>query len=468
VKSVEFISWNSNRLRFDFGIIECGENAEVRLLDGVKCFSCHKNRGPILGPNPWSNTAANPQIQNAAVAMLRVPDSQVKPPPFMPPGEGVFPGFAAPPLKIKRIASAFEGTSLTVSQGVEVDGSVQQGADLLHDREMFRFMNRTPDGRKAFVMLLTAIALPGSLDAVDKDLMFKLNDVYTSGFPQFRTNWAALQKTTQPSMLIDFNPVASITPSAGLDPVQYYDSRRALGDHGMPNDRRPSNPKAFMPPSVKPPAQPSAVLSATLLAQTIGLTEGDREFFAESVRLASNFLEKSQREIAEEVFKGPSFADVLAGGPLPDREEFKARFFEGVMAPLKKRGYENAAVRTNFASAPVPSRDEKDVVEPVLVPTTRCQGCHDIRGSGKAAGTEPIPALLFDPFDKESRETWLKTADKNTKVRFLTKMLKRLGEEKDMPPEDSAEFELFRTRDPAAFEAVKMFLEAELRKAKGG
>jgi hypothetical protein len=211
------------------------------------------------------------------------------------------------------------------------------------------------------------------------------------------------------------------------------------------------------------------VLSAIWLAKTIGLTEGDRDFFAEALGAASRLWNRPMKDIAQEVFNGPAFADVLAGGPLPDREDFKVRFYAGVHGDdLIIRGYTKSNTRIDFASGPVPPRNAKDVVEPKLVPSTQCRGCHDIRSYGKAAGTEPIPALLFDPFDKDGREAWLKTADKKTKVQFLTKLLRRLGEDKDMPPTDSAEFEIFRSRDPAAFEAVKMFLEAELRKTKGG
>jgi hypothetical protein len=46
-------------------------------------------------------------------------------------------------------------------------------------------------------------------------------------------------------------------------------------------------------------------------------------------------------------------------------------------------------------------------------------------------------------------------------------MLKRLAEDKDMPPEDAPEHEKFRTADPSAFDAVRDFLEAELKKVKG-
>ena len=50
MKTIEIISWNSRKKRFDFGMVECNTTTpELQMLDGVRCFSCHKNKGPILG-----------------------------------------------------------------------------------------------------------------------------------------------------------------------------------------------------------------------------------------------------------------------------------------------------------------------------------------------------------------------------------------------------------------------------------
>jgi hypothetical protein len=49
----------------------------------------------------------------------------------------------------------------------------------------------------------------------------------------------------------------------------------------------------------------------------------------------------------------------------------------------------------------------------------------------------------------------------------LGRMLKRLATDADMPPADSAEYELFRAKDLASFDAVRDFLESELRRARG-
>ena len=45
-------------------------------------------------------------------------------------------------------------------------------------------------------------------------------------------------------------------------------------------------------------------------------------------------------------------------------------------------------------------------------------------------------------------------------------MLKRIGTDKDMPPEDSVEAGLYRQKDPTGLVAVKSWLESELKKVK--
>jgi hypothetical protein len=107
-----------------------------------------------------------------------------------------------------------------------------------------------------------------------------------------------------------------------------------------------------------------------------------------------------------------------------------------------------------------------EVREAEVVPTTACLRCHDVRGPGKPPGVEPIPALAFDPFDKAGREAWLRATPANRRGPVLGRMFKRVAVNKDMPPVDAAEYELFRTANPAAFDEVRAFLEAELRKAR--
>jgi hypothetical protein len=66
VASVEFISWNTRRAAFDFGVIDgMGGTPVLTVLDGGRCFTCHRTRGPILGVAPWSNTAHDPAVRRA-------------------------------------------------------------------------------------------------------------------------------------------------------------------------------------------------------------------------------------------------------------------------------------------------------------------------------------------------------------------------------------------------------------------
>jgi hypothetical protein len=106
------------------------------------------------------------------------------------------------------------------------------------------------------------------------------------------------------------------------------------------------------------------------------------------------------------------------------------------------------------------------VPEVELVPTTACLRCHEVRPTGKP-GLDPLPPLAFDPFGRAAREAWVAgPADRKRKAAVLGRMLKRVGVDKDMPPEDAAEHELFRQKDPAAFDEVRRFLEAELQKVR--
>src|SRR5262249_23266127 len=111
--------------------------------------------------------------------------------------------------------------------------------------------------------------------------------------------------------------------------VAGYDADRAAGKSLIPSTRQPSSPKAFLPPAVRTASRPRGVVTPALLANTSGLTEGDRNFLARSLAEAAaevNQPKVTAASLAKEVIEGPPFADVLEGGPLPDRDEFKDRF----------------------------------------------------------------------------------------------------------------------------------------------
>jgi len=388
----------------------------------------------------------------------------------------------------------FDGISVVVPQGPAVDAGVRLGAEMIRDREVFRHMARTTDGRRGLVLLLSPIAAPGDLEKNNDSVKTLLNREFTANYATFADNWQKVHKNSS-STLADFSPSGStgtlkniqtfsgggwgggstlqshlmIVWSGDPQKMEDYDHRRAGGDHGLPSTHQPSNPKAFIPAPTPKPATPSVAVSATALARVIGLTEGDREFFAmklvEAVERIPFNRKETPAKIAKEIFSGPAFADMLAAGDIPDREDFKDRFLKGLNLVLKAHKVDEfKLVRRDYASGPnvaaVPGQEER---EPPVVATTACLRCHDVRGPGKAEFS-PIPALAFDPFDANNRDAWVKATDAKKRQPVLSRLLKRLEGDRDMPPEDSLEYEQFRTKKTEDFDAVVKWVKDELAK----
>jgi hypothetical protein len=460
IKTAEFISWNSRKQKFDFGVIEgMGEKPELKFLDGARCFSCHKNRGPILGVAPWSNTAHNDLVRSTSAPLFKfdpLRNNEGKQDPAF--------GFR----------NDIDGLLLLKPSGPEVDAAVRQGADVLRDRERFRLLVRTAAGRKAFVMLLSALATRDPLDKLDQKLKIDLNQL---DLAPFLRDAHMANKVAAPSTLADFSPagpvnrpISSKLAGVTVNQVTKYDALRAQGNVNLPSEFQPSNPKAFVRPTAGAPTQVSQLVSAVALARAIGLSEDDRTFLATVTEQAVQKLateSAAPAAVAKAVFTGPYFADVLKDGVLPERDDFKDRFAAGLVEVLKSQFKADKFWhdRTKFASAPRfdPNAAEQEIE---VLPSHACLRCHDIRTGAKPTAFNPIPLLAFDPFDVAARDAWLKTADRKRKVEVLGRMLKRLGSDKDMPPEDSTEAELYRVKDPAALTAVKEWLDAELKKAK--
>lgn len=504
VKTFEFISWNSRKQKFDFGFIECDPvEPQIRVVDGVKCFSCHKNKGPILGIGPWSNTPHNDMVRAAMTRAAVLPkgvrpafglDNDLGQPRRLDTGL-VSPGNPGVP---RQQALTADGMALVLPQGPAVDASVRFGAELARDRDVYRAMARNADGRKGLVVLMAAIAAPGTLEQVNQQARVALDQAFVNGYPTFADKWVSIHKSST-NTLVDFNPSGSTgslqtvttgSPATGGwgggstlrselkivwtgDPKQVteYDAKRSAGEPGLPSHRQPSNPRAFVKPTAPLPGKPSNAVSTTGLARLIGLTEGDRKYLSDSLTFAAQQIGKPRvtaASVAREVFSGAAFSEVLAAGEIPDREDFKDRFVRGLGAVMKGHGAaEFAPARASYASgpnvAPKPGEVEKEIP---VVATTACVRCHDTPKTAKA-GFSPIPVLAFDPFDKQARETWAKSTDAAKRAQVLTRFLKRVAEDRDMPPEDSAEYEAFRSKSPAALDAMKEWIEAELKRAKG-
>jgi hypothetical protein len=500
VTSVEFISWNALHRRFDFGVIEemGGAEPKLRIVDGGRCFVCHKNRGPILGMDPWTNTTHHRKLAALVVDRHKIVD--------------VIPAGAAGVGLRDRV----DGMALVAPEARIVDVAVRQGALVRLNRDTFRMMNTSDGGRKAFVVLLGAIVQPGPLDMNDKRWKTPV-DAWSidRSYVRFANDWLAFAKSTNYGVLHDFAPFpkgmyewsdGTIKPTPPPPPGGFrsskeeldylvkvtaikhtnksteaairekqmhflaYDQARAAGKHGVPSVAQPSNPKAFIAQPVKVSQNPSGVVNPLMLASAIGLTEGDRRFMTKALDAATERLANQKVTgtiLAKAVFEGPEFADVLAGGPLPDRDDFKDRFVAGLNAVLTTKykladGF--APDRSRYARDP--RRDPKAVeeAEAAVVPTSACLRCHDVRDGAKGRAVEPIPALVFDPFDEKGRALWLQNVNAQRKQQVLARLRERVHTDADMPPQDSPEHELFRVKQAAAFDNLKRCLDAELGK----
>jgi hypothetical protein len=353
------------------------------------------------------------------------------------------------------------------------------------------------DARRGLVHLLAAIVSQGPIERANEAVKVSLNADFTTSFPAFAAQVKTLHKGSS-STLLDQNPSGSqgklvniVTASGGgwgsgptlqsnlkivwtgdVKQVSEYDRKRAMDDPRTQTKLQPSNPKAFAPPPGVSMTQPSHVVSAQQLARVIGLTEGDRQFCAELLAKAAKKINKPKvtpSSLAHEVFSGPEFTAVVVATQLPDREDFKDRFVAGLNLVLKDSGVAPFDVdRKTYASGPnvalVPGKEEQEV--PVAA-TTACVRCHDVQKPGAKTPFSPIPLLAFDPYDKASREAWVKAADPRKRQQVLARLVKRVATDGDMPPEDSAEYEAFRKKNPAEFDAMRDWLTAELKKAKG-
>jgi hypothetical protein len=458
VRTIEFISWNCRKLKFDFGVIDgLADGApELKLLDGVRCFSCHKNRAPILGVAPWSNTTHN--------ALVRATTEQT----------------LFKPLKLSnglelRAKPDTDGMAPLAPQAQEVDTAVRVAGDLLRDRAAFQHLLATPAGRKAFVLMCTAVLARGPLEKTDQLIRAELN---TIPLGRFARDAQAVYQGTVPGTLGDYSPAGPVhkevtTWAKGTlqNRVLRYDEDRAEGGRHTDPEHVPSNPKAFVPTPARPVTRTSDVVNAVLLAQTLGLTEKDRAFLADALDEAVKRLHDpaaTRPTVAVAVLTGPAFADVLTTGTLPDRDDFKDRFAAGLVALVKKQTLNGAfwVPRDTYASAPRIDPAAKPEKEVEALPSHACLRCHDVRGAAKAAFS-PIPPLAFDPFDATARDAWVKAADRKRRAEVLGRLVKRLDADKNMPPADSTEYALYRTKEPAAIDEVRQWLDAELKAARG-
>ena len=144
VRTVEFISWNTHKRAFDFGVIEGmhTDSPELKMLDGTRCFSCHKGRGPILGISPWSNTLHDSIVHDTSTVAM----------------------YNAMKLTADRNSRSgihTDGMSFGFPRALDMDIAIRLGGELMRDRAIFKRLAETPDTRKALVLLFDAISHAG-------------------------------------------------------------------------------------------------------------------------------------------------------------------------------------------------------------------------------------------------------------------------------------------------------------------
>jgi hypothetical protein len=460
VKTVEFISWNSKQLKFDFGVIEGmgGGTPELKMLDGRRCFSCHKNQAPIMGVAPWSNSLHVDLVRKTAESLMKLPPN---------------PGEKGPrPLTNEQL----DGMDVFNPHALEVDAAVRHAANVMRDRDRVQLLARTGDGRKALVSLLSGVVTKQPIED-DRHTRTELNQL---DLVKFMHESLAADKVTPSSGLIDFSPAGQVTrpvmgrtsTGAPTNQISRYDEVRATGETGLPSIHQPSNPRAFLRPVLKAPQHPWEIINTARVARAIGLSNEDRKFLADAIDQTISTLGKptqTQAAVARKALATVYFADVIETGTLPDRDDFKDRFLAALreVAGESPRGAAFTAKRETYTSTPVRDPGAKADKNLVPLPSHACLACHDVRGPGKAPAFNPIPLLAFDPFDVTGREAWLKTTDRKKRVDVLSRLAKRLGTDKDMPPEDSVEAELYRVKDDAALRGATEWIEAELKKARG-
>ena len=284
VTTLEFISWNTRKKQFEFGVIEFApEGPEISRLNGVRCFACHKNKGPILGIGPWSNTTKNDVVRAAAATALESLHLRNHPP--------AQPGIKDPTVLL-RSQTTYDGISVVVADPEAVDFAVRLGSDLARDRAVYRAMVKSANGRQAFHYLLATLVEPQPIEVSYQMVKPQLDRVFDVNYGNFGNDVAAIHNKSF-STLHDYSPAGSmgkikttlgqeiswgagsfqppsttIVWSGTTDEVTAYDNRRCAGDPAIAPGKQPSNPRSFVRTIMEGvPTRPSAAVSGRSLAQ---------------------------------------------------------------------------------------------------------------------------------------------------------------------------------------------------------
>ena len=249
---VEFISWNAERLAFDFGTIETREGMRrVSFANEASCFACHRTRSPIFPEASWDNTALNRSVLAAFIEHQAEQDR---------------PGFKALNQKLLTMIDRDEQARRQTPPALENFIDNQLASDESVSTATFKgFPFVDADAMQAFDFnqaIFDAHSLVVSADWLQTlpnqaDAARIANDGETDRIDDHPFHYESLATLKSP-YLVNFNMPSGKINTAGsltdviptrdhVQAIRDYDSAAtAKGEHVLPDQHRPTHSGAFL------------------------------------------------------------------------------------------------------------------------------------------------------------------------------------------------------------------------------
>ena len=249
---VEFISWNAERLAFDFGTIETREGMRrVSFANEASCFACHRTRSPIFPEASWDNTALNRSVLAAFIEHQAEQDR---------------PGFKQLNQKFLAMIDRDEEARRQTPPALENFIDNQLASDESVSTATFKgFPFVDADAMQAFDFnqaIFDAHSLVVSADWLQTlpnqaDAARIANDGETDRIDDHPFHYESLATLKSP-YLVNFNmPSGKINTAGSLTDViptqdhvrairDYDSAARAKGEHVLPDQHRPTHSGAFL------------------------------------------------------------------------------------------------------------------------------------------------------------------------------------------------------------------------------
>ena len=249
---VEFISWNTKRLAFDFGQIETRDGERrISFANEPTCFACHRTRSPIFPEASWDNTVLNRSVLAAFIGHHAEQDR---------------PGFKALNQKLLAMLDRDEQARRQTPPALEnfidnqlvadepVSTATYRGFPFVDAdaTQAFDFNQAIFDAHSLVVATDWLQTLPDQADAARI-----ANDGETHRIDDHPSHYESLATLKSP-YLENFNMAAGKVNTAGslidviptqdhVQAVRDYDSAaRAKGKHALPDQHRPTHSGAFL------------------------------------------------------------------------------------------------------------------------------------------------------------------------------------------------------------------------------